>query len=356
LGERVGILGYGRFGRALGELLAESGFGVCAHDPAGVAGPAAAAAPAELAAASDVIVLAVPIGAMASALEAIRPHLTQRHLVLDVGSVKVTPMRSMELLLGTSVPWAGTHPLFGPVSLTLGERPLRVVLCASAHHAAAALRTRRLFEAAGCEVVEQDAESHDLMMAETHALAYFVAKGMLDAGVRLDSENAPPSSRAMLRTVEAVRSDAGHLFAALHLDNPYAEDVRRRFLQALEGIDRNLRATDPSRELEVTGPMSIPDLGQRSPEIREVRELIDDVDREIVGLLARRALLVRRAGRVKAELGAGVRDAARETQLLAERRMWAEAVGLDADEVAALFQAVVRYSRRLQSEARLPGA
>jgi len=350
--ERVGILGYGRFGRALGELLADHGFAVRAHDVADVAGPESAGTPAELASVSDVIVLAVPIGSIPQALEGLRPHVTSRHLVLDVGSVKVAPMKAMASVLGASVPWAGTHPLFGPVSLMLGERPLRVVLCASPGHPEAARRARRLFEAAGCEVTEQDADAHDLAMAETHALAYFVAKGMMDAGVRLDSENAPPSSRAMLRTVEAVRSDAGHLFAALHLDNPYAEDVRRRFLHALEAIDRSLRETDPSHELEVTGPLSIPDLGQRSPEIREVRELIDDVDREIVALLARRTLLVRRAGRAKAELGASVRDPARETQLLAERRAWAEAAGLDANEIMALFQAVVRYSRRLQSEDR----
>jgi prephenate dehydrogenase len=348
LPERIGIMGYGRFGRALGELLMESGFSISAFDISGVVGAEGADRPEQLVARSDIVLLAVPIAAMRGALDELRPHLGPRHLVLDVGSVKVMPMGEMEAVLGSAVPWAGTHPLFGPTSLALGERPLRVVVCGSTQHPAAPARARALFEAAGCEVVEQDARAHDRAMAETHALAYFVAKGMMNSRVQLDSENAPPSSRAMLRTVEAVRSDAGHLFAALHLDNPFAEGVRRRFLDALEEIDRSLRETDPAREAEVTGPMSIPDLGTHSPEIREVRDLIDDVDREIMTLLARRLLLARRAGRAKAELGAGVRDPQREAQLLNDRRSWAETLGLDPDEIAEIFQAVVQYSRRIQ--------
>ncbi len=350
--ETVGFIGYGRFGHALGELFAESGFAVRAYDAAGVAGAVGAASPAELAAASSVIVLAVPIGAMRRALLEARPHLGAGHLVLDVGSVKTLPLRAMAEVLGDAVPWIGSHPLFGPTSLTLGERPLRVVLTPAAEgsQAPATQRARALFHAIGCVVTELDAETHDRIMAETHALAYFVAKGMIDSGMRLDTENAPPSSRAILRTVEAVRSDAGHLFAALHLDNPYAPEVRRRFLDTLAEIDRNLAEAGPTADETQAGPLAIPDLGEASPEIREVRDLIDDVDREIVALLSRRAWLARRAGRAKASLGVGVRDLRREAQLLSERRAWAEAAGIDADIMTALFEEVLRFSRRIQQQ------
>lgn len=349
MSERIGIIGFGRFGRALGQLFEEAGHTVRAFDAAGVEAPAGTATPAQLAASTDVIVLAVPIGAMRAALEAVRPHLGGDHLVLDVGSVKTVPVRAMREVLGGDVPWAGTHPLFGPTSLTLGERPLRVVITPATEHPSAAERARTLYERAGCEVVFEEAEAHDRVMAETHALAYYVAKGVMDAGLKLDAELAPPSSQAILRTVEAVRSDAGHLFAALHLDNPYAADMRQRFLDALAEIDRTLQTTGPTTEERVEA-FSIPDLGARSPEIRQVRDLIDDVDRELVGLLARRLLLSKRAGRAKAEIGAAVRDPQREAKLLAERRRWAESLGLDPDEVERLFQAVLRFSRKVQSE------
>ena len=120
----IGIVGYGRFGRAIGQLFEEAGHGVVAYDtqvapPAGVD----AGSLARLAEVSDIIVLAVPIPALIPTLEALRPSLGSAHLVLDVGSVKVMPSEAMRELLGTQVPWVATHPLFGPTSLALGERP-----------------------------------------------------------------------------------------------------------------------------------------------------------------------------------------------------------------------------------------
>jgi prephenate dehydrogenase len=350
MADRIGIIGWGRFGRALGELFGESGYAVRGYDPAGVAGAEGAATVAELAGASDVVVLAVPIGDLESSVRGLAAHVGPDHLVMDVASVKVKPAESMSEALGHRVPWVATHPLFGPTSLTLGERPLRVIVCPDGGHRTAVERAKALYESIGCTVTEQAAEQHDREMAETHALAYFVAKGMMDAELKLDAENAPPSSRAMLRTVEAVRSDAGHLFLGLHRDNPFAPGVRRRFLDALEEVDRTLRESGPDgTQTQAARAFAIPDLGERSPEIRQVRDLIDDVDREIVSLLARRLVLARRAGEAKAGLGVGVRDARREAGMLALRREWAAAAGLEPEVVASVFEEILRQSRKLQT-------
>lgn len=354
--DRIGIIGWGRFGRAIGELFGEAGHAVHAYDPAGVEGAAGVDSTAALAAVSDVIVLAVPIGVLASSVREVAAHTGGDHLVMDVASVKSHPAEAMEATFGSEVAWAATHPLFGPTSLALGERPLRVVICPNRSRPDAVARAAALYESIGCTVVHQDAETHDREMAETHALAYFVAKGMMDAEVKLDGENAPPSSKAMLRTVESVRSDAGHLFLGLHRDNPFAAGVRRRFLDALEEVDRTLREAGPALDAEIeAGTFAIPDLGTRSPEIRQVRDLIDDVDREIVSLLARRAVLARRAGEAKAGLGVGVRDARREAGMLEYRRQWAEEAGIEADAVTPVFEEIIRLSRRLQTRDRAGG-
>jgi prephenate dehydrogenase len=95
--------------------------------------------------------------------------------------------------------------------------------------------------------------------------------------------------------------------------------------------------------------LEIPDLGARSPSLRETREHIEELDRELTALLARRAELARRAAHAKSELGVGIVDPARERALLADRRAWAEALGLPAEEVEEVFRAVVRLSRKVQS-------
>ena len=102
----------------------------------------------------------------------------------------------MQDILGQEVSWVATHPLFGPTSLALGERPIRAVVCPNLQHPAAVAKVRNLYEALDCEVLERDAEIHDKEMAESHALAYFVAKGFLDSGVTVNPPHSPPSARA----------------------------------------------------------------------------------------------------------------------------------------------------------------
>lgn len=343
---RIGILGYGRFGRALGSLLHEAGHAYRAWDPVtNIPAERRAASLRELVDAHESLVLAVPIRALAGVLRDLRPHLRSDQLVFDVGSVKVGPCALLEEYLGAAIPFAGTHPLFGPVSLARAERPLRVVLCASSHHPAAAQRVESLFHSLGCEVLRQSPEDHDRVMATTHALTFFIAKGLLAVGAGAELPFTPPSFHAIARTLESVREDAGHLFAALQNENPFALGAREGLLEALSAIHRSLA------EAAETGggeQLSIPDLGARSPALQEARDHIDALDQELVALLARRKELVLRAGRAKAELSLPVHDPERESAQLQDRRAWAEEAGLDVQGVEEVFRAVLRSSRSAQ--------
>ncbi len=349
--EIVALMGYGRFGRALGHLLLEAGVPHRAYDPEAAIPPEyRARSLADLTSGAAFIVVAVPVPRVLAALVDLRAHIAPSQVVFDVGSVKVQPAKAMAETFGSTIPWCGTHPLFGPVSLALAERPLRVVLCPAPAHPTAAARVRALYERIGCEVIEQTPESHDRVMAHTHALTFFVAKGMIDAGAGLDVPFAPPSFQAIARAIEAVRSDGGHLFAAIARDNPFAAEARKELVQALASIDRALDAQSVDGvDAPTNGErFAIPDLGQGSPELKETRDHIDAIDRGIVSLLAQRAQLQQRAARAKAALGAPVLDGAREAKLLSERRSWANEMKLDEDGVAEVFRAILTMSRRAQ--------
>jgi len=350
---RVAIVGFGRFGRALADLVLDVGGTVAGYDPeAEVPDGMRAASVADAVRGAGVVVPAVPVDALADALRAVRPHLDAAHLVVEVSSVKRGPVAALHTVLGDDVAWVATHPLFGPSSIALGERPLSVVVCPRAARPDLAERGAAFWRALGCRVLEQDADDHDRVMARTHALAFFVAKGLLDLGVGNGLPFAPPSFQAMARTIESVRSDASHLFRTIQIENPFAEDARARLLDALEAVhrdlvDASLRDAAPGGP-DTAAPPAIPDLGARAPELRETRDLIDDLDREIVRLLARRGQLSRRAGRVKARAGRPIRDAGRESALLAERRRWAGEEDLDAAAVAAIFEKILGLSRDVQ--------
>jgi len=84
------------------------------------------------------------------------------------------------------------------------------------------------------------------------------------------------------------------------------------------------------------------------PELKETRDHIDAVDRDIVRLLARRTQLARRAADAKMKLGAPVLDAGREAEVMRARRDWAAEVKLDPDAVADVFLDIIKMARRAQ--------
>ena len=352
-GPTVGLIGFGHFGEALAGRLREADVVVQAWDADRVPPDELAVPNAEAAVAgAEYVVLAVPVAALEGALTDLRPSLTGDQLVMDVGSVKTGPREVMERLLGGEIPWLPTHPLFGPTSLALGDSPLRVVACPDPRHPGALEKARQLYRRIDCDVVEQDAQDHDRIMAQGHALAYFVAKGFMDSGVDLDSPLSPPSVRAIVRTVQAVREDSAHLFASLHRENPFAATARQRLLDALHRVDDALKAPRSLEEQahHETGALHLDQLDVPPKDLLAARDVIDEIDTELLHLLARRAQVSLRAARAKREVGRGVRDPDREAELLRSRQEQAEELGLDPASVGEVFAALLALSRRHQQK------
>ena len=91
-------------------------------------------------------------------------------------------------------------------------------------------------------------------MAKTHALAFFIARALVEMGVGDDLSMAPPSFLGLANMLAAVRGDAGHLFAAIQRENPYAEAARAELLEHLDAIHRRLLASDEA--LAIPPPVS----------------------------------------------------------------------------------------------------
>ncbi len=345
----VAIVGFGRFGRALCELFLDAGYCVRVFDPNITPPPELAVETiVEAVARAEIVIVSVPVPAFESVIQQLRPSLRSGQLVIDVCSVKFEPSQAMQTYVPEGVAWVASHPLFGPSSLARGERPLRVIVCPNEQHRGAVDEVKSLYEVIGCEVLLQTADEHDRVMAQTHALAFFLAKGLLDMRVGEDVAFVPPSFQSIARTIEAVREDAGHLFVAIHRQNPHARATRRQLLDALHNIDEHLAGVTPGLEPASDPVLQIPELTYQTPELLETRELIDAVDRELIRVFARRQQLVRRAGRVKAARGWGVRDPGREQRLMSERRAWAAEAGLVPDDVEELFLLLLSHSRTTQ--------
>ncbi|WP_298814035.1 chorismate mutase [uncultured Sphingomonas sp.] len=83
--------------------------------------------------------------------------------------------------------------------------------------------------------------------------------------------------------------------------------------------------------------------GPECTTMAEVRAGVDALDREIVVLLRRRFDYMEAAARIKPERAA-VRDEARKRQVIAQAAAAAEAAGLPAPAIAAMWETLVEAS------------
>jgi len=150
--------------------------------------------PADAVAGANVVVVAVPLGAMEPVLRAIVPHLAPGCVVTDVGSAKGCVVADIERVYGYISPnFVPGHPIAGTeksgveasfATLFHGRRVILTPLAettAVAHHL-----IKRMWETTGAEVVDMGVRHHDAVLAATSHLPHVLAYTLVDTLARLD--------------------------------------------------------------------------------------------------------------------------------------------------------------------------
>ena len=242
----LGLIGFGAFGRLTARHLSDR-FDILAHDPAATDGEGGARLTGlATAAACPVVILAVPVEAMADSIAAIGPHLTPGALVIDVGSVKVLPARLMDQGLPDHVQIVGAHPLFGPQSARDGVAGLRIAVCPVRDPRPARRVAAFCRKALGLKVFLVTPEDHDREAAVVQGLTHLIARVLLDMEP-LPTRMTTASFDRIMQAVEMVRHDSPAVFRAIERDNPFAADVRDRFFALADQARADLA---PSSETE----------------------------------------------------------------------------------------------------------
>lgn len=228
----IGVIGFGAFGRLMAQHLSGH-FQVCAYDqipPRGVLVEMRGVMLTDLptAAKCPVVILATPVDSFEGTIEAIVPHLQPGALVLDVGSVKVIPAEIMKRNLPEHVEIVATHPLFGPQSARNGIRGLKIAVCpirgSRGRRVAAFLR-----KVLGLRVIMTTPEAHDREAAMAQALTHLIAKALIQMEP-LPTRMTTRSFDLLMEAVNMVRYDAPEVVQAIASSNPYAQQVRWRFV------------------------------------------------------------------------------------------------------------------------------
>jgi len=91
------------------------------------------------------------------------------------------------------------------------------------------------------------------------------------------------------------------------------------------------------------------DMDKTLPPLPELRAQLDDIDRQVLELLARRMEIVGAVARYKRATNKQIRDASREEQLLLSRRAAAAKLGLDPEAIESIYRQILTASRDHQA-------
>ena len=222
--------------------------------------------------AAEVVVLAVPVGAMTDILAQLG-RLAFDGVVTDVGSTKAHVVAAARIALGARFPYfIPGHPIAGTeqpgveASQANLFRGRRVILTPSSETNAQALgRVRALWAAAGAEVLEMSAEEHDRILAASSHLPHMLAYLLVDMLVRRDDHRTVfaasagglrdvtriaasdpvmwrdiclANREALLAVLVQYRNDLGTLMAAIERgDAKWLEDTFTRAKRARETLN-----------------------------------------------------------------------------------------------------------------------
>ncbi|MEM9708207.1 MAG: prephenate/arogenate dehydrogenase family protein [Pseudomonadota bacterium] len=210
---------------------------------------------AEAVADADLVVLAVPVGAMGAIAAEIAPHLKDGATVTDVGSVKRAVIAEVGPHMPDHVHFIPGHPLAGtehsgPRSgfAELFDNRWCILLPLAGADGAAVDRLRAYWEGLGANVDLMEPNHHDLVLAVTshtpHLIAYTMV-GVADDLRRVTDSEVIKYSAAGFRDFTRIAASDPVMWRDVFLTNKDATlEILGRFTEELFALQRAIRTGD----------------------------------------------------------------------------------------------------------------
>ena len=256
----VAILGPGLIGGSLALALAERGLAkrlmIYARSPRALDEIRLASVDAELTgnpseavADADVVILCVPIEAMAALVHEFRDALKPNAFVTDVGSVKGSVVREIEPLLENRALWIGSHPMAGSErggfaaarpDLFDGATVILTPTKLTPHDAQR--RAEKFWTALGANLVVLSPEKHDLMVAAVSHIPHLIAAALVNHAVNFGDLDLAAGG---FRDTTRVASGSAELWTEILLANHEAVSFQvNRLISELAALETALKNPD----------------------------------------------------------------------------------------------------------------
>lgn len=207
---------------------------------------------------AELVVLAVPVGAMAAAAEACKRGLKIGAIVTDVGSVKQAVVDALKAVLPTFVYFIPGHPLAGTehsgpdagfASLFQNRWQILTPLAdQGAAYPAAVDQLEEFWRALGANVERMDAARHDVVLAVTSHLPHLIAFNIVAMAEDLESvteSEVVKFSASGFRDFTRIAASDPTMWRDVFLNNREAVlEVLGRFSEDLAALQRAIRWSD----------------------------------------------------------------------------------------------------------------
>ena len=212
---------------------------------------------AEAVAGADLVVLAVPVGAMGAVAAEIAPHLAPGAVLSDTGSVKKAVIEAVRPHVPAGVHFIPGHPLAGTeqsgpragfATLFRNRWCLLIQDGDGVVDPQALARLTALWEGLGARVEAMDAEHHDLVLAVTshapHLIAYTMV-GVADHMRRVSQGEVIKYSATGFRDFTRIAASDPTMWRDVFLTNKEAVlEILGRFTEELFMLQRAIRMED----------------------------------------------------------------------------------------------------------------
>ena len=183
---------------------------------------------------ADVVLLSVSIDSFTEVVSQLGPHVRRGQIVIDVTSVKTSPVAAMHQFLATDQ-ILGAHPLFGPGAANLSNQNV-VLTPTNEPEAVLAERIKKYLEDRGARVSLMTPREHDETMSVVLGLSHFIAIVSADALLSSGKLNHAQhlsgiTYRVLLTLMESVLSEGPELYASLQVNLPGITEIEDLFLQ-----------------------------------------------------------------------------------------------------------------------------
>ncbi|MFW5911868.1 MAG: prephenate dehydrogenase/arogenate dehydrogenase family protein [Candidatus Hadarchaeota archaeon] len=250
---RISIIGVGEMGEWFAEFFQNMGWEISladaetekARELAEVLHAKAHDSNEKAASVGDIILISVPITKTADVIEETCSHTKENSLLIDIASVKESPVKKMKQV-NTKSELASVHPLFGPGAENLKDRN---IISVPVKVGEKYRKFRKSLSEMGANIEEMEAAEHDKLMAIIQSLTHYTMLSYLSAFNQMGkSEKAlkykTPMLEGLLNSCRAFLKETPELCGDIQKENRYSSFARTKLIKSCNAIDESLADGD----------------------------------------------------------------------------------------------------------------